>query len=437
MRSSMDNFFARQKRYAARVTQIISHYEKVILALLAVVIVISGTFWYRQFAQNQGTATAGGSYVEGLVGTERDVQQIATRLTKTGLFTINNDGELENVLVQDWRVNPEKTEYFFKLLKEVSKNEILTELQNSLELLGPASVELTDGDEIAIKTTKANPNIPLLLTQPLFDYGPYKLNKATGKTTIFSRNPREGAVRPYLNKVIVHTYADKALLQQALDKGKVDGAENENLTVPEGYHLQSFELSKYYAVIFNINKSPFRDGAMRRALIDESTVANSPFTLTAADQEPYKGLAEELVKRWQALGAQVTLELKPLDEIQDKAGPSRQFQALLTGIDYGAEMDPTYLWHSSQIRPPGNNFSGINNDGIDVQIDTLRQLTNVAERTAAIKSLHEALQREGVAKFLKQESVSFIAEDTIAVQKPWLAQNASDRYRSIADWYVK
>jgi len=433
----MDNFLARPKRYVTRVGQLIGQYEKVILALLAVVIVISGTFWYRQFTKgHDGGPTVGGSYVEGILGGEEEIQQIATRLTKVGLFSVEPNGKLKPVLVREWRVNPEKTEYVFVLNSQVDKNEILTVLQNSLELLGPSAVSLNDQDELVVALDEPNPNLPFTLAQPLFDYGPYKLSKATEKTTIFSRNPREGSLQPYLNKVIIHTYATKELLQQALSKRKISGSES-NVTAPDRYILQSFELPRYYAVMFNLNKSPFRDGAMRRALIDETAVANTPFTLIVADQEPNKSLAQDLVKRWQAQGANVTLETKPLEEVQEKVGPSRNFQALLTGIDYGSELDPYYVWHSSQIRPPGNNFTGVKSGTVDQQIEAIRASLDLSERSKLIKSLHETLNREGVALFVRQETGSFIAEADVVVPTPWMAQNVIDRYRSIAYWYLK
>ncbi len=438
MKAPLDNFLARPTQVTTHVVRLLGLYEKVILALLAVVIVTSGTFWYRQFSlEHDGGPGAGGSYVEGIIGDDQEVRQLALRLTRVGLFGFDPDGKLENILVKDWEVNAEKTEYTFALKDKVDKNEILTDLQNSSELLGSANVEQDDQGRVVISLTEANPNLPLILAQPLFDYGPYKLSKATDKTTIFSRNPREGAVLPYLNKVIVHTYSDKDQLQQALEKRKLDGAVAEGVTLPHGYTLQSFELPRFYAVIFNLNKSPFREVGLRSALFDDSAVPATPFTLTVADQEPNKTLAAEAAKQWEQRGAKVTLEVKPAAEIQDKIGPSRTFQALLTGIDYGIELDPTYLWASSQIRPPGNNLGGVKSLAVDAQIEAIKATTDLGVRTKSIKALHEQLTSDRVALFVRQETVSFAVKDSIVFRTPWLAQSAADRYRSTADWYIK
>lgn len=438
MKAPLDNFLSRPRQVTTTVVRLFGYYEKVILAFLAVVIVVSGTFWYRQFAGDHvGRPNVGGSYVEGIVGDEQEVRQIALRLTKIGFFRFNTDGQLENVLVENWQANPEKTEYIFTLKNDIDRNEILTDLQNNIDLLGSASVEVNSEGQVVIGLAEANPNLPLLLTQPLFEYGPYKVSKATEATTIFSRNPRDGAVLPYVNKVIIHSYPTPDDLQQALSKKKLDGAKAEGVTAPAGYATHDFALSRYFAVVFNLNKSPFREVPLRQALIDGAAVPATPFTLTVADQEPNKTLATDIVRQWTARGAQVTLEVKPTAEIQDKIGPGRMFQALFIGIDYGAELDPTYLWSSTQIRPPGNNLSGVRSATIDNQITAITASVNVRERLAGIEALHAQIQKEYVAVFVRQEKLRLIVQDTIAPAAPWLARTSADRFRSIADWYVK
>jgi len=437
MKAPLDNFLSRPRQVTGAVVRLFGQYEKVILAMLAIVIVISGTLWYRQFSAGQTRSpNAGGSYVEGVLADEQEVRQIALRLTKVGLFRFDTAGKLQNVLVENWQVNPEKTVYTFSLKKNVDHNEIVTDLENNIDLFDSASIEANDQDQVVITLVEPNPNLPLLLTQPLFDYGPYKVSKATDQTTVFARNPKEGAQLPYLNKVIIHAYQTQEELQQALLKRKLDGAEADGLTVPTHYELKSFPMARYFAAVFNLNKSPFRESALRQALIGDGAVPATPFTLTVADQEPNKTLASEIAKDWEARGAKVTIEIKSVEEIQDKIGPSRAFQALLVGIDYGMELDPTYLWSSTQIRPPGNNLSGIKSATVDAQIETIRATLNVGERFTLIEQLHAQVQSEQAAVFIRQEKINFIARDSLVVERPWLARTLTDRFRAIADWYV-
>lgn len=421
-----------------RLGRLVSQYEKILLALLSVVIVVSGSFWFRQFASSHnGLPTPGGTYVEGIVGGITEVQAIAAKVTKSGLFVIDEKGLLQNQLISDWQVNAEKTEYRFRLLNEVNAEEIRNDLEQNIELLGQAIVEL-NGQELIIRLNVPSPNIPILLAQPLFDYGPYKVSKLSDQTTVLTRNTRDKSVNAYINKIIIHTYPDEEALKNAIKKRRVDGAIlSDQSFLPDGFQLQEMPLVKYYALIFNINKAPFRDANFRSQVLGNQAGSNRAFTLTVASGEPYQQLANNLVDSWQKAGFNVTLDTKPLDEIQQRIAPSRDFQILLTGISYGGEIDPYYLWHSSQIRPPGNNLSGLKSEKIDAALDQLRLTHNVAERRQLIDGLHQLLREESVAVILRQETGRFLLSSEIRFSTAFLAANVNDRWQSIAKWSAK
>lgn len=431
------------KNFAAtllpRAKLILQRYEHVLLAILAVVIVISGTVWYRQYANRNGDQpTAGGTYIEGVVKDNQDIQIIAAKLTKAGLFRYDSSGAIQNQLISTWTVNADKDAYTFTLLPEVKTDDIINDLQSNVDLLGPAEVNQDADHVISLQLPQPNPNLPLLLAQPLFDYGPYKVSKTSDETTIFTRNTKAGAINSFLNKIIIHTYPDETSLRQALLKGKLTGAVFSNdFTAPPEFQTETILLPKFYAVIFNLNKSPFRDAKNRRALIDQTPSPNLSFTLTAADQEPSKSLANDLITRWQTLGSNVTLQSVKQDEIRDKIAPSRDFQALLIGINYTAELDPYYIWHSSQIRPPGNNFSGLKSDKADTILTNLRATLNVNDRQSSIKALHAELNLEGAEVILRQESVNFVVSTDLRYQMPWLPVTNYDRFQAISQWSVK
>jgi ABC-type transport system substrate-binding protein len=426
------------RRFLTWLERFVGHYEKVLLAILSVVIVISGSIWFRQFSANQEGPTVGGSLVEGMVGGDKELQQIAARLTKVGLFGFDSEGQLKNQLISGFSTNENKTEYRFSLINDLDNNQIVSDLALLADSANFADVKINDSNQLVISLSEPNPNLPLLLTQPIFNYGPYKLSKTTSGTAIFSRNTNSNSAKTYINKIVVHSYSDENALQEALNKGKIDTAlVTDNLTAPDQFSYQEVTLPRYWAVLFNINKSPFRDPKFRTSVSEEKDIPKTQFILTVADQEPNKSLAQELINRWSKVGAQVTLEIKSADEIKTTIGPSRNFQALLTGIDYGPELDPYYLWHSTQVRPPGNNLTGINNDDIDNLLDQIRNSLDVAKRRELITTLHQRLQTEGVAIILKQETLNYLVSDRIRFQKPALANQAYDRFQAITEWSVK
>lgn len=431
----MDGFL---KAFWQRVAILIAHHEKVLLALLSVVIVISGTFWYRQATRSQnGLPTAGGTYVEGITGGEAEAQLIASKITKAGLFTFDKQGNLQNLLIDGWTVNADKTEYHFHLLGDVSSSEILDALNQNVDVFGQAIIE-ANGQDISIKLAQSDPDVPLLLTEPLFDYGPYKLSKLSNETTVLTRSTRAHAVSAYLNKIVIQNYGSEDELKVAIEKNRIDGATlSDNTFTNENFDTVSLKLPEYYVLIFNINRTPFRTSSYRQQVIQANGAAQDAFSLTVEDQEPYLTLANNLVASWKNAGIPVTLSIKSQSDIQSKIAPSRDFQALLTGINYGYEYNPYYIWSSTQIRPPGNNLSGIKNDQIDAILNQIGEETNVVRRQTLIDGLHQTLKDQSVAVVLQQQQSNILVSKGVGFVAPASLIAAEDKWDSVAWWWQK
>ncbi len=423
-----------------RLGRTIAKHENVLLAILAVIILTSGGFWYRQFSQKDvSQPTVGGTYVEGIVfdSDKKELNQIIMRLTKTGLLGFSVDGNLESVLTEKWSVNDDKTEYRLTLIEGIARDEIINVLEQRTDLLGDAAISADLERDVVIRLVASDPSLPLLLTRPMFDYGPYKLGKANDQTTVFSRNTRKGAVAAYINKIIVHTYPSVADLKSALIQNRIDGAALPTEENIKKYQRYQIDQSKYYAVLFNTNKTPFRDTLLRQALTNGTAPSSQPFILTASDQDPHKTLAQDLVTKWQSAGAEVGLDLRPLDEVTSTIGPARNFQALLIGVDYGSELDPYYIWDSSQVRATGNNVTGVKDPDVDLLISQVRSTLDVKSRQATIVKLHQTLVTKGVAMFLTAESVQYYQSAKIHFVAPTLPKSSADRFLAAAKWSVK
>ncbi|MCR4277713.1 MAG: ABC transporter substrate-binding protein [Candidatus Berkelbacteria bacterium] len=427
------------KKSWRRTVRFIGAHEKVLLAILAIVIVISGGFWYRQFSNsNSDSPTVGGTYVEGMVSDKKELSQITTRLTKTGLLTFSSDGQLEGQLAQEWTMSEDRSEFRFTLADGVDRNDIISVLGQRSDVIGEADIQPDQENDVVIKLASPNPSFPLLITRPLFDYGPYKLGKSNDQTTVFTRNTKKKAVSSYINKIIIHSYATDADLEKALQGNRLDGAVmTKNTKKPKNYQHHEINLNRYYVVLFNTNKAPFRDDGLRKALAAGTAAQATPFTLIAGDQEPYKSLATDIVAKWQQLGAKVELSLKPLQEVTGSIGPSRNFQALLIGIDYGLEMDPYYLWHSSQIRATGNNVTGTNNPTVDGLVEKTRNNLNVVERQESLDELQNTLVSQGVMTIVQRMTLDYYISNNIQFVQPSLPSSDADRFLSAALWSVK
>jgi len=417
-----------------RAIRFVGAHEKVLLAILAIVIVISGGFWYRQLGNNNSD----GTYVEGMINDKKELSQITTRLTKTGLLTFSSDGQLEGQLADKWTVSDDKSEYRFTLADGVDRDEIVDVLQQRSDVIGEAEIRPDLERDIIVKLVVPSPSFLLLITRPLFDYGPYKLGKSNDQTAVFTRSTKKKAVSAYINKIIIHSYEGEDDLQKALRGNRLDGAVTTNDEQGlKNFQLQEINLNRYYVVLFNTNKSPFRDDNLRKALVSGTTVQPIPFTLIAADQEPYKSLATNIVSSWQQQGTKVDLSLMTLQEITGTISPSRNFQALLIGIDYGLEMDPYYLWHSSQIRASGNNVTGINNTTIDQMVEKTRNNLNAIERQKSLDELQNTLISQGAMMVIERMNLNYYISKNIQFIQPYLPSTDADRFLAAALWSVK
>lgn len=428
----------RVKKIWRQIGRWIAKNEKVLLAALAVVIIFSGGFWYRQLSLNDTEQpTVGGTYVEGIVGDQKDLSQITTRLTKSGLLSVSQEGELVPQLVDSWSSNEDKSAFKFVLLDDIDPNEIASVLRERSDLLPTAIINVEEPKTVSVTFDEASPSTPLLMTRPLFDYGPYKLNKTSNQTTIYSRNTKANAVQAYINKIIIHLFKDEASLQSALDRKRLDGAVTSTPQNTDNYQLEEIGLNRYYTVLFNNNKSPFRDQAVRKAVTSGTATSSPKFVLTAPNSEPYFTLATRLIEDWHAKGLSVEAEFKPLSDITGSIGPARNFQALLIGIDYGLDLDPYYLWHSSQVRATGNNITGLNSESIDRSIEAIRSQWNIIQRQKSITELHRSIEETGSAIFLEEEHASFYLSNKIHSVPSYLPKIVADRYMNIEAWSVR
>ncbi len=380
---------------------------------------------------------AGGTYVEGIVGGSEDLTLAAAKLTKSGLFKISPEGMVENHLIDGWQVNAEKTEYRFDLRRGLDTSEVTTALEENGDLIGPSTVTDEGDGVILLAIATPNPNLPLLLTQPLFDFGPYKLSKMSTTTAIFTRNSSEFALASYLNKIVIHAFADEAALSEALQKGKVDGAALTNKQPIDGYNLFTYQLPRYYAVMLNINKSPFRELGYRQKVLNGEAVTPTDVVLTAPAEAEYQSYIDQVVDSWISSGLRVTVDRRPTEEISTTIAPTRDFQALLTGVSYWPELDPYYLWHSTQLRPPGNNLPGVKDDVIDSLIAEIEAESSLAVRYQKIDQVHARLAELGVAKILEQVTKTVHIIRNIVPAEPWLPLGERDRWQAIDQWHLK
>jgi ABC-type transport system substrate-binding protein len=143
--------------------------------------------------------------------------------------------------------------------------------------------------------------------------------------------------------------------------------------------------------------------ASTRKKIGKANVEIS-FTLVVPDVPFLVQTANILKDDWQKLGANVTVDPVPLDELL--AGPvkNRTYDAILFGNTLTKSGDTYSFWHSSERLYPGLNLALYQNTAADRLIEKIRLENDPAKRASEMGDLRTQIAKDNPALFLSPPS---------------------------------
>ena len=145
--------------------------------------------------------------------------------------------------------------------------------------------------------------------------------------------------------------------------------------------------------------------------------------------------AELIAEQWNAVGARVTVETLPVNQLNRDVISPRAYQVLLFGQVLMFDPDPYTLWHSSQVKPPGGNLSLYANATADRLLDEARQTTNPIERSATYDEFQRVLIDDLPAIFLYSPYYLYGRPRDIGGFDTELIALPSERFTNAAEWY--
>ncbi|MDO8183657.1 MAG: ABC transporter substrate-binding protein [bacterium] len=161
------------------------------------------------------------------------------------------------------------------------------------------------------------------------------------------------------------------------------------------------------------------------------------FTLSAPSTPELLAAVQEVVKNWQAFGAEVELKTFELGDLNQNVIRPRKYQALFFGEVVGRDPDPLAFWHSGQRLDPGLNVAMYANISVDKLLTDIRITENREERSKKLTTFDEAIRTEHPAVFLYAPLFVYLLPSQIAgVKLPALVTSA-DRFTTIYKWYTK
>lgn len=160
-------------------------------------------------------------------------------------------------------------------------------------------------------------------------------------------------------------------------------------------------------------------------------------TLTTVETDTNIKIVQSIKKLWEKIGIKVNLNIIPANQIQSEIIRPRNFEALLYGQVAGNDPDCYAFWHSSQIGESGLNIANYTNKEVDTLLEDARLTSNIEERIEKYKKFQEIIADETPAIFIYSPLYTYVQSKKIKDFSTKNILNPSDRFSSIAKWYIK
>lgn len=420
--------------------KVLSKMDKTVLVLGAIVIIGSLFFiWRNTWIKTTHEAPAnGGTYIEGIVGEPKDLDKFLTRLTNSGLTRIDINGNIVGDLAESWEIQDDGKTYQFKLRDGYSS----VDLSNQLEVKNILSgIEVTTPADnlLSFKFNQVYSPFLYTTTEPFFSYGPYQIVKEEKKAITLEASPTYWQGKPYISKIIIRLYSNKAELEKAAKKGDVSGylTDEETNWLKDSTTYQ-MKLPRELDLFFNLNKDPLKNLDIRKNLRDNKPLTQ-PLNLVLATSENNENItsAEAIKKSWESLN--VNIEIKKYDNVtlQKDIIPNRNYDLLLYGLDYGADPDPYPFWHSSQNNTSGMNLSNFSNKQADKLLEDARQTFDTNVRNQKYDEFRKILDEQVPYITIKPENLYYTISNKIKGVNKIYGFAEGDRFLNINQWYIK
>ncbi len=172
----------------------------------------------------------------------------------------------------------------------------------------------------------------------------------------------------------------------------------------------------------------------------EKEISNNPITLSITLRTSNTPLFNELValvtEQWKAAGIEVVVEQFEQTGLVQSVIRTRDFQALMFGLDMNRSQDLYPFWHSSQKDDPGLNIAQYTNLTVDDLLETARIEQNDTNRNAILADAEAIIEAENPAIFLFQPNIVYLVKNDVSVEIPTQLGRPSDRFANISNWHT-
>ena len=159
-----------------------------------------------------------------------------------------------------------------------------------------------------------------------------------------------------------------------------------------------------------------------------------PLQFTLLTGEDLARLGRAMAEQWARQGIAVKVETLGAG-LSDRLR-ARDFQAVLVELLLSGDPDPYPLWHQTQIKG-GQNYGGWDNRQVSEALEQARYVTDQNQRKGFYAQFQRIFAEETPALIISYPVYTYAVDKSVHNVQIGPMVSPSDRFRNIADWYLR
>jgi peptide/nickel transport system substrate-binding protein len=172
--------------------------------------------------------------------------------------------------------------------------------------------------------------------------------------------------------------------------------------------------------------------------LSDASSTELSLTINVPEDADLIALAEAVQRQWSLLGAHVTIEAIPTEELVKKATREHSSQVVLIDLLLSTDQNLFPFWWSGQSVERGLNFSNISDRGIDDALEKVRNATTSEAMAVAQQEASNAILTTNAAIFLLRPAHHYLLSSRVkGVSDKQILGQPADRFQDLERWYIK
>jgi peptide/nickel transport system substrate-binding protein len=243
-----------------------------------------------------------------------------------------------------------------------------------------------------------------------------------------------------LNNPYLADPAVRQALSQSIDRGQIidEAFKGQNLLPAPALLFAYSDSSDTHSTTTALNPAQILDQAgwiLENGLRTKKTTSLK-LNLLTNDSSVNARSAEILAASFRQLGVELEVKVLPTKQLTEENLRTRNFDMLLFSQKYGSDPDPFVFWHSSQIKDPGLNLSGLQDGAVDKLITEARTTTNPEVRKEKYLALEKQLSQLLPAINLTESQYFYYLDKSIKNIHLGKLYDPSYRFYDLPNWYI-